>query len=132
MIRLRSLDYFQVAENMYLRNLVGSAYFEVLNLIVPQEGMAWLMRIARNLSLMRMREAKRTVSMSPEDWMEAFADRPDFSHEDAEALSVLLDTLSDGDREIVALHALTGLKHREIAVIWIWLCRPYSAGITEP
>lgn len=79
--------------------------------------MAWLMRIARNLSLMRMREAKRTVSMSPEDWMEAFADRPDFSHEDAEALSVLLDTLSDGDREIVALHALTGLKHREIAVM---------------
>ena len=40
MIRLRPLDYFQIAENMYLRNLVGSAYFEVLNLIVPQEGIS--------------------------------------------------------------------------------------------
>lgn len=38
MMRLNSLYDIQVAENMYLRNLVGPAYFEVLNLIVPQEG----------------------------------------------------------------------------------------------
>ena len=36
MIRLRPLDYFQVAENMYLRNLVGPAYFEVLDFIVDK------------------------------------------------------------------------------------------------
>ena len=78
---------------------------------------AWLMRIARNLALMRLREGKRTVAMSPEDWMEAFADRPDFTREDAELLRELMDTLRDDEREIVSLHALTGLKHREIAAM---------------
>ena len=79
--------------------------------------MAWLMRIARNLALMKLREAKNTVAMSPEDWMEAFADRPDFTREDAITISMLMDTLSDEEREIVSLHALTGLKHREIAAM---------------
>ncbi len=37
MIRLRPLDNFKEAENVYLRNLVGPAYFEVLDFIVPQE-----------------------------------------------------------------------------------------------
>ena len=77
--------------------------------------LAWLLRIARNLSLMRLREQRDTVSMSPEDWMEEFAGRPDFTHEDAETLSALMDALTDEEREIVSLHALTGFKHREIA-----------------
>ena len=75
------------------------------------------MRIARNLALLKLREAKNTVAMSPEDWMEAFADRPDFTREDAITISMLMDTLSDEEREIVSLHALTGLKHREIAAM---------------
>ena len=50
MIRLRPLDYFQVAENMYLRNLVGSAYFEVFNLIVPQEGISSFVADAKHLA----------------------------------------------------------------------------------
>ena len=76
---------------------------------------AWLMRIARNLAMSRLRTAQRTVTMSPEDWQEAFAERPDFSREDAETLSELMELLSDEEREIVSLHALTGLRHREIA-----------------
>ena len=76
---------------------------------------AWLMRITRNLALMKLREAKRTVAMSPEDWMEAFAGRLDFSRDDAITLEALMEELSEEEREIVSLHALTGLKHREIA-----------------
>ena len=63
--------------------------------------MAWLMRIARNLALMKLREAKNTVAMSPEDWMEAFADRPDFTREDAITISMLMDTLSDEERDLI-------------------------------
>lgn len=77
--------------------------------------MAWLLRIARNLALMKLRDSKRNVTMSPEDWMEEFADRPDFTSEDAVTLQQLMDTLTDEEREIVTLHALTGFKHREIA-----------------
>ncbi len=76
---------------------------------------AWLLRIARNLALMKLREGRRTVSMSPEDWMAEFADRPEFTSEDAMTLTQLMDALTDEEREIVSLHALTGLKHREIA-----------------
>ena len=39
------------------------------------------------------------------------------SQEDLLTLRALLDTLSDEEREIVTLHALTGLKHREIAAL---------------
>ena len=75
------------------------------------------MTIARNEALMRIRGRGRTVSMSPEDWQEQFADRPDVSQEDKLTLKALLETLSDEEREIVTLHALTGLKHREIAAM---------------
>ena len=64
---------------------------------------------------MKLREGKNSVTMSPEDWMEAFADRPDFTSEDAMTLTQLMDALTDEEREIVSLHALTGFKHREIA-----------------
>ena len=72
--------------------------------------MAWLMTIARN-------EALRTVAMTPEDWQEQFSDRPDFSQEDLLTLRALLETLSEEERQIVSLHALGGLKHREIAAM---------------
>ena len=78
---------------------------------------AWLLRITRNLALMRLREGGKSVTMSPEDWMEEFADRPDFTAEDAMTLTQLMDALSDEEREIVTLHALTGFKHREIAAM---------------
>ena len=37
--------------------------------------MAWMLTIARNLALQRMRERERTVTMTPEDWQTQFADR---------------------------------------------------------
>ena len=77
--------------------------------------MAWLMTIARNEALQLLRERRRTVAMTPEDWQEQFSDRPDFSQEDLLTLRALLETLSDEERQIVSLHALGGLKHREIA-----------------
>ena len=79
---------------------------------------AWLLRIARNLALMRLRNAKRSVTMSPEDWMEAFAAQPEFTRRTRRALSALMDA-PEGRRarEIVTLHALAGFKHREIAAM---------------
>ena len=83
---------------------------------MPQgKPMAWLMTIARNEALQLLRERRRTVAMTPEDWQEQFSDRPDFSQEDLLTLRALLETLSDEERQIVSLHALGGLKHREIA-----------------
>ena len=58
--------------------------------------MAWILTIARNLALQRIRERERTVTMTPEDWQTQFADRVTFTSEDRLVLE-------------------TGMKHREIA-----------------
>ena len=88
---------------------------------------AWLLRITRNLALMRLREGGKSVTMSPEDWMEAFADRPDFTSEDAMTLTQLMDALTDEEREIVSLHrrwlSFSGFeydetRHRGLAAIY--------------
>ena len=78
---------------------------------------AWLMTIARNLALSRLREQDRVTALSPEDWQAQFAGRPAVTAEDRLTLEALLALLSDQERQIVLLHALTGLKHREIAVL---------------
>ena len=77
--------------------------------------MAWMLTIARNLALQRIRERERTVTMTPEDWQTQFADRVTFTSEDRLVLETVLSTLGEEDREIVMLHAAAGMKHREIA-----------------
>lgn len=77
--------------------------------------LAWIFTITRNLARMRQREQSRTVTVSPEEWQTLFADVPAVSREDRVTLTALLGTLSDEERQIVMLHTVTGLKHREIA-----------------
>ena len=105
-----SHDAEEIAQECFVRAYLGAAGYR------PQgKPMAWLMTIARNEALQLLRERRRTVAMTPEDWQEQFSDRPDFSQEDLLTLRALLETLSDEERQIVSLHALGGLKHREIA-----------------
>ena len=47
---------------------------------------------------------------------DALAD-PAVTHEDRMMLEAVLSALSDEERQIVTLHALTGLRHREIAAL---------------
>lgn len=77
--------------------------------------LAWIFTITRNLALMRLREQSRTVAISPEDWQTLFADEPAVNREDRIMLMSLLEILSDVERQIIMLHVMAGLKHREIA-----------------
>lgn len=79
------------------------------------KAMAWLLTIARNLAMDRLRRQKRTEPLAWEDWENCFAGNPAVSQEDRLALAALLTALGSEERQIVILHALTGLKHREIA-----------------
>lgn len=75
--------------------------------------MAWLLTVTRNLALDCLRRQSRTERLPP---AEAFtAPEPGLSMEDRLLLAALLEELSDQEREIVVLHALWGLKHRETA-----------------
>lgn len=79
--------------------------------------LAWILTIARNLCNMKFRERKRTTALPDEDWQQAMAANPSLSQEDRAILKECMTILSDEERQIVALHALNGFKHREVAAI---------------
>ena len=72
--------------------------------------MAWMMTIAKNLSRMRLRDAKRTSDLPEEEWERYLSSKPGVSTE-------ALRQLSDAERQTVMLHAVAGLRHRESAVL---------------
>lgn len=76
--------------------------------------MAWILAVTRNLCLMELRKAKRTAHLTDEEWNAIPADT-DVSAEDRAALQTALSRLNAGERQIVLLHASSGLRHREIA-----------------
>lgn len=77
--------------------------------------MAWILTITRNLSLTYLRRQSRTEPLNMENWQDRLASNEAVTQEDRMALSALLAALEDTERQIVVLHALSGLKHREIA-----------------
>ena len=79
--------------------------------------LAWIFTVARNLALQRLRERKRLVTAGPEDWPEIFAGEAKSGWEDRLTLTLLMETLSDEERQIVMLHAVAGLRHRESAAL---------------
>ena len=77
--------------------------------------MAWLLTVARNLALMRLRERGKTQELTDEEWSALPARAPDVTPEDRHVLRAARSVLSAQERQVVMLHAVTGLKHREIA-----------------
>ena len=78
-----------------------------------EKPMAWILTIARNLARMKLREQGRT---SPADLNELeIPVQPDNSSEDRVVLEAALRLLTGEERQIVMLHAVAGLKHRETA-----------------
>ncbi|WP_071441302.1 RNA polymerase sigma factor [Traorella massiliensis] len=79
--------------------------------------LAWIMAIARNLCLLKMRERKKNADYPYENWEHDIADRNDVSAEDMIVLKDCMKNLSDEEHQIVYLHAVSGFKHREISQI---------------
>lgn len=79
--------------------------------------MGWILTIARNLALMKLRRQQRHGELDEEQWQAIPADAPNVSHEDRLLLQNALAGLEEQERRIVVLHAVTGLKHREIAAL---------------
>ncbi len=77
--------------------------------------MAWLLTIARNLALGRLRTAARIQDLSEAQWSAFSIESDTLTADDRTVLAAALGRLSDEERHIVVLHAVCGLKHREIA-----------------
>lgn len=78
--------------------------------------MAWIFTIVRNEALQRIRAASRTDALPEENHLAAVP-----CHTQQTINRVVLETalqaLTDEERQIVFLHALSGLKHREVSEV---------------
>ena len=74
--------------------------------------MAWILTITKNLARTQLRSAGRQI---PLDDLEETTPSFDRDSEEAVALEQAMKVLGDQERQILILHAVTGLKHREIA-----------------
>ena len=77
--------------------------------------MAWILTIAKNLCLMRLREQKRTVSIDAEDWDRYLEASCEMNADDRIILTQCMSRLSQEEQQIITLHTVAGFKHREIA-----------------
>ncbi len=79
--------------------------------------MAWIVTIAKNLCLMKLRERKKNADIEEDEFfVDAHYNETAMSPEDRFILNECMNELSDEERQIVVLHAVSGFKHREIAV----------------
>jgi RNA polymerase sigma factor (sigma-70 family) len=85
------------------------------NYISQGKPMAWILTIVRNLSTSLLRERSKSSELPSDDWHEHLADYPSVSTDDRLVLEAAMERLGDDERQIVMLHAVSGLKHIEIA-----------------
>ena len=79
--------------------------------------MGWLLAVCRNLCLMRLRREDRHAALSEEEWDAIPARECGLDADERALLQDALASLADEERRVVLLHAVTGLKHREIAAL---------------
>jgi len=100
-------------------DLVQEAYVKVLSaahLYQPMgKPLAWLFTIQKNLQLSKLRKSGRISPLDTAD----IENNSRFSYvedpEDRMVLEAALTILNTEERQIVLLHAVSGMKHREIA-----------------
>ena len=85
------------------------------HLYTPQgKPLAWILTITRNLCLMKLRSGKYTSDMPLDEDSESLFDAIKDS-EDRMVLEAAFKVLTEEESRIIILHAVSGLKHREIA-----------------
>ena len=85
--------------------------------ISQKKPMAWVLTISRNLALMKLRE-KTVQDFSPEFDMRDESGESSFQRSlDRHVLNTALSILSEEERQIIILHDVSGMKHRETAKI---------------
>ncbi len=80
--------------------------------------MAWIITIARNLCRMKLRDRKKFADLPDGEWQTDIEDTSRRDPDDAIVLRACMEQLSDEEREILVLHTVSGLKHREIAELF--------------
>lgn len=77
--------------------------------------MAWIFTIARNYCMMHYRKEQKKAELGFEELENMPALSKIEKKEERMVLEAALGILTEEERQIVILHAVTGMKHREIA-----------------
>ncbi len=102
-----------VLQETYLKVYHGSGRYEC-----DGNPMPWVLTVARNLATTKLRERTRRSWVGAEEAeaeMVNVAADPGMDPEDRMMLEMALAILSEEELQIVMLHAVGGMKHREIA-----------------
>lgn len=103
-------DAEDVLHDCYLKVYRGASGY-----VSQGKPMAWMLTIARNLCLERLKEHKDRIDLTEEEWNDQLEALPGLTTEERMVLKSCLMELSDEERQVVVLHAIAGYKHREIA-----------------
>ena len=79
--------------------------------------LAWILRIARNVCLMQLRHRRHLADAPPEELCPDIGWEGIQCAEDRLALQSAFQCLTREEMQIVMLHAVAGLKHRETAAL---------------
>ena len=77
----------------------------------------WLLTVCRNLCLMHLRREKKNAALSEEEWNAIPVQECGLDADERALLQHALAVIGVEERRIVMLHAVTGMKHREIAAL---------------
>ena len=77
--------------------------------------MAWIMTVTKNLALMKIRENSRFADMPEHE--EQAVESHEIYFENNAVLNAAMNVLSSEESAIVVMHAVSGMKHREIAEV---------------
>lgn len=105
-------DAEDVMQDTYLRIRVAAHLYNAQG-----KPLAWIFTIARNLSFMKLRSEKRNSYSNYEDLENKVQFASVMDSEDRIVLEAAFGILDAEERQIVVLHGITGLKHREIGEI---------------
>lgn len=103
-------DALDVMQDTYLKIRAAAHLYQPMG-----KPMAWVFTIARNLAMSKLRSQKQNINVQVGDIENDLAFSYITDPEDRIILQTVLMILNDQEREIILLHAVSGLTHREIA-----------------
>lgn len=109
-----------VANTQDADDVVQDTYITIYNKIDQYQpngkAMAWIFTIARNTALMVIRQRKKHQHINLDDVYDVGVEstiEDDVYNEDL--VEILLDELKEDERQIVVMHAMSNIKHKDIA-----------------
>ncbi len=116
-------DAEDVLQECYINIYRGSSGY-----VSKGKPLAWILTITKNLCFKKFNENKDRVELTEDEWAKHLEGFTDLTPEERTVLRDCMSLLSDEERQVVELHAISGYRHREIADL---LGMPLSTVISK-